>query len=167
MRKHLKRAARRLAQAPALLWRRGIGLVQRLRADPKVRDLALAHAVFAGIFAFGVGAIDFLITGGPDWNPGGVAYAQEAPLRRAPSALLQTVAYELPPALPEQPEWESDGSPVGELLGGPTPMLTAAEDEEFERALEAIYERNSAKPAAIALIEPLSSPDKLKEPDAL
>lgn len=73
--RRLQRAAKNLRRAAAATW----AAFTALRTDPAQRERAFAGAVFAGIFAFGAMSVDYLITGGPDWNPGGVAYAMEAP----------------------------------------------------------------------------------------
>jgi hypothetical protein len=49
------------------------------------QERILATTTFALIFATTLTCVDFLITGAPDWNPGGEAYAME-PVRRVAAA---------------------------------------------------------------------------------
>jgi hypothetical protein len=91
---------------------------------PKVRDGAWASATFAAIFGFTLVGVDYIITGGPTWNPGGVAYAYETPTpRMRPTPAPITIADEAPPPAPFHDEdYEIfDYAFVGSdaLLGGP------------------------------------------------
>ncbi len=70
---------RRLVDAFATGRTRVLGFIQRVRASAPLRERLTATLVFTAIFAFAVASMDYLITGGPDWNPGGQAYAMEVP----------------------------------------------------------------------------------------
>ena len=112
-------------RSAARVWTRLVAaarLVSRkMRNNAALRERALASAAFAGIFAFGVLGIDYLITGGPDWNPGGAqAYAMEIShpifVARPQTRVEAEVA---PPAL-HMAFAEVDYSVATEdLLGGP------------------------------------------------
>jgi hypothetical protein len=92
------------------------------RANPAVRERASALTAFGFIFAFGLMSLDYVVTGGPDWNPG----ASAAPLEhvQVQPQMLSAAGYEAPPSLPELElvAFEPEG-PVGELLGGPDTRL--------------------------------------------
>ncbi|MBY0565294.1 MAG: hypothetical protein K2P58_14065 [Hyphomonadaceae bacterium] len=106
------------------------GWMARLRTDAALRERTLSHAAFAAIFAFGVVAIDRIITGGADWQFGpDQAYAM-AP---SPSPVFMPVEHRAsPPAVAdEEPAAEAivevDYSFTTEvLLGGPLPENDAA-----------------------------------------
>jgi hypothetical protein len=92
------------------------------RANPAARERTSALAAFGFIFSFGLFSFDYVITGGPDWNPG----ASAAPLEHARlhAQPLAEAPYEAPPTLPELDltAYAPEGA-VGELLGGPdTPL---------------------------------------------
>jgi hypothetical protein len=88
---------------------------------PARRERVKATAAFAFIVAFTAGSIDYLITGGPDWNPGGEAYAMEAPQPRVLAAAAPaTLSLPAPPGLTPAAPLEIDYSWTSEeLLGGP------------------------------------------------
>lgn len=98
----------------------------------------LATTTFALIFATTLTCVDFLITGAPDWNPGGEAYAME-PVRRVAAAPLSEElktpeVVTLTAALVER---RIDYSYTNEvLLGGPDASLvsTAKFELNAERA---------------------------------
>lgn len=74
------------------------------RLSRAARERAFAGAVFAAILSVGVWSTDYLITGGPDWNPGGMgagqAFAMEFPrFEGSAEAPLETDA---PPPVPPQ-----------------------------------------------------------------
>jgi hypothetical protein len=144
-----RRALRRFAGLPGWL----ATTVQAIRSDPNARERASAAAAFALIFSFGMASLDYLITGGPDWNPGAIAAPLNQPIV-TPLTLAPTVAVEPPPTPPmiELAAYESIG-PIEELLGGPEPaVLTAAvvhEGETYERSAAAF-----AKPANAMMLAP-------------
>lgn len=90
--------------------------------NPAVRERALACATFAAIFAATIGSVDYIITGGPSWNPGGEAYAYEAPRPRAEPPAPTFVGY-APPPPPVYAEdyaiFEYAAMSPDALLGGP------------------------------------------------
>lgn len=100
--------ARRIAGVVTRSWRRAVR-----------EERILATATFALIFATTVSCLDALVTGaGPDWNPGGEAYAMEVesrtvePVRAAPLSLA--------PIVLETASVQADYSFTTEvLLGGP------------------------------------------------
>ena len=101
------------------------------RTNPAVRERTSALAAFGFIFAFGLFSFDYVITGGPDWNPG----ASAAPLEHARlrSQPLAAAPYEAPPPLPEfDLAAHAPEGPVGELLGGPDTLLPNAQLELAE-----------------------------------
>jgi hypothetical protein len=125
------------------------------------REGMFATAVFAGILAFAVVSLNYLISGGPDWNPGAPpARVIAAP---APPASLPRVdvAAPPPPAPVAAPAVEFLGplGPVGDLLGDPgqaaalgeNARAEPAEDEEFNRAVDQISRRNQE---AVEALEP-------------
>lgn len=97
---------------------------------PAKRERIKAFTTFAFIFAFAAGSLDYLITGGPDWNPdGGQAYASEyvAP-RIARAAFVEAAVIAPPPALPEAEVLDADYRYTSEtLLGGPETVLASFE----------------------------------------
>ncbi len=101
------------AERIAIAWRR-----------PALREGAWAAATFAAIFGLTAAGVDYVITGGPTWNPGGVAYAHEVDLDRAPPTPASTaIAYEPPPPAPLYAEdyaiLEYAATTPEALLGGP------------------------------------------------
>jgi hypothetical protein len=116
------RAARAIEVASMVLRTWSSQALAAYRANPAVRERTSALAAFGFIFAFGLMSLDYVVTGGPDWNPG----ASAAPLDhvQARPQMLAVAAYEAPPSLPEfeLAAFEPEG-PVGELLGGPDTRL--------------------------------------------
>jgi|CXWL01.1.fsa_nt_gi hypothetical protein len=97
--------------------------------DVAVRERAAACATFALIFVFAAGSMDFLISGGPDWNPGAPRAPQIVRAEVLTTPLLhQETAWTPPPALPfhDVPEFVDSGR-VGELLGGPDMIFASSE----------------------------------------
>lgn len=88
-----------------------------------MRERALACATFVAIFGVTIGSVDYLITGGPSWNPGGEAYAYEAPPPRAEPPSPTLAGYEPPPPPPIYAEdyaiFEYAAMSPEALLGGP------------------------------------------------
>lgn len=98
------------------------GLARAWRSSG-ARERVLAPAVFAAIFALTLVSVDYLITGGPDWNPGGQAYAYQPPHQRlAPEPAATFTDYQAPPpAAPQLGDLEVADYTVSaeDLLGGP------------------------------------------------
>lgn len=115
-------AAARVGVRNARAW------VLKLWRNPQRRERLEARATFAFIAAFTIFSVDYLITGGPDWNPGGEAYAMEmVSPTRAPTYW--------PEALPVEPLPEREAEIVAAvdysftsevLLGGPQATLADA-----------------------------------------
>lgn len=101
---------------------------RRIWRDPAKRDRVKAHLAFLLIFGFVVSSVDYLITGGPDWNPAGEAYAMEmpgprsyaAPVRAEPTNLVVTTEEEL---LVDEVDYSFT---TETLLGGPDTVLATA-----------------------------------------
>lgn len=150
------RALHPLMAALGRAWRRLHRYYRTLRHDPAARDRAAAVSTFAFIFAFAVLSVDYVVTGGPDWNPD--AEAAELP------AAYTRVAVPPPPRLPHAapPERPAVVEPAEvdysltteDLLGGPgtdlasywssntaaqgaPPSLSAADDKPVEIAAAA------------------------------
>jgi hypothetical protein len=128
-------------------------IVNSVRAVPAARERALATAVFAAIFAFALGSVDYLITGGPDWNPGGMgqAYAMEVahPRYRAPQSVPAPASEALVLTETVAIEEEDYSIATEELLGGP---------DALNYAEAAFYPANaSGKGGAAAAAETLMS----------
>lgn len=112
---------------------------------PALRERAAAVTVFAFIFAFLVGSVDFLITGGgPDWTPGAAEAAQIAQPRLAapyarPVETESSASLALSTAQFDEPDYSIATEP---LLGGPE-YLTAYEADRARlyRQINATYER--------------------------
>lgn len=103
------------------------------------QERILATTTFALIFATTLTCVDFLITGAPDWNPGGEAYAME-PVRRiaAPAMLEEMKAPEVVTLTAALVERRIDYSHTNEvLLGGPDGDLTAPAKFELDPTLNA------------------------------
>jgi hypothetical protein len=116
-------ALARTARAGAV---RFVGSAGAAWRNPALRDKAWASATFAAIFGLTLLGVDYVITGGPTWNPGGVAYAYE-PEPRAVSRLPPTpvaLADEPPPPAPLYAEdyeiFEYGFVGADALLGGPS-----------------------------------------------
>ncbi len=134
-----------MAERFFLLWRAFAQRVADLRATPAARERALASAVFAGIFMFAALSMDYLITRGPDWNPGGTELSVQAVERVAATSLHMATA-ETPPTgrEPDAVEPAELDGPIAELLGGPD-QDWASTDYEGENAPSAeFYEVQSA-----------------------
>lgn len=128
-----RRGASALGAAAALTLQRGRAAAQR--TWPRIREHVKATATFAAIAAFGALSFDYLITGGPQWNPAApvldiitpAAAAERAPV----SVPMQRIAFEpeveFTPIVAE--EFALTG-PVEELLGGPDTVFVASAAEE-------------------------------------
>lgn len=124
--KTARRLGRRAARRLRGLWTGAGRLVREVRTEPAAQERAAAAAVFATIFAVLVGGVDYLVTGGPSWNPAAAAAPSVAVTRvDAPAWSAE------PAALPQRPAVEAaeiDYSFTDEtLLGGPEVVLAAAE----------------------------------------
>jgi hypothetical protein len=141
---------RRIRRLTGVILSRMCGWALRVWRDEPARERAQAIAAFACIFAFTFASIDYLITGGPDWNPGGEAYAMEAAPSRAP-APPPSIASEPPPTLATLTVAEPDYRFTSEeLLGGPRSEFAFAEfdeprDEAFNKTVSIM-----AAPRAVA-----------------
>jgi len=108
---------------------------RRIWRDPAKRDRVKAHLAFVLIFGFVVSSVDYLITGGPDWNPTGEAYAMEmpgprnyaAPTRAEPTNLAATTEEQA--ALIEEIDYSFTAET---LLGGPETVLANSAPITFE-----------------------------------
>ncbi len=125
-----------------------------LAASAALREQVFAIAVFAGILGFALISMDYLISGGPDWNPG-PAPAQVLASPAHATSLPRVAIAEPPPAPPEPEPMELfiPTGPVGDLLGDRGLAAVAApggskaptlDDEEFNRAVDEISARNEA-----------------------
>ena len=122
---NLGRAARTLAERVAKR-------AHRIWQSPEKRDRVKMHLAFALIFAFVVSGTDYVVTGGPEWNPGGEAYAMEMPQSQTRADLVVRAG-------PLPPTQQADAKELEEipaidysftteaLLGGPEMVL--AENE--------------------------------------
>jgi len=145
-----------------LALRRGRRAVAAVARDAALRERIVAAGAFAFIFAFLIGSVDYLITGGPDWNPGAAEAAQIAHVRfvtlapHAPATMgaLQAEATALPL---ERPDYSVAAEP---LLGGPD-YLTAYEADEARlyRQINAMYERSLETDAAVDPEKPATATD--------
>jgi hypothetical protein len=127
-----------MAERFFILWHALVRRVAGARATPAARERTLASAVFAGIFVFAAGSVDYLITGGPDWNPGGGELQSAQIAERAAPTSLQVASFEPPPSFPAMPAIEApefDG-PVADLLGGPDPWAPADYEDESAPSAE-------------------------------
>lgn len=101
------------------------------------QERILATTTFALIFATTLTCVDFLITGAPDWNPGGEAYAME-PVRRVAAAPVSEEELKTPEvvtlttALVERRIDYSYTSEV--LLGGPDADFMSSAKFELDAA---------------------------------
>ncbi|HVK81942.1 MAG TPA: hypothetical protein VM915_15180, partial [Verrucomicrobiae bacterium] len=95
---NLGRATRKLADAAAKR-------AHRIWQSPEKRDRVKMHLAFALIFAFVVSGADYVVTGGPEWNPGGEAYAMEMPQSQTRADLVVR-AGPLPPTQTDAKELE-------------------------------------------------------------
>lgn len=105
---------------------------QRIWQSPEKRDRVKMHLAFTLVFALLVTGTDYVVTGGPEWNPGGEAYAMEMPQSQV-SADLVVRAGPLPPATQDKEEEWIELTPIDysftteTLLGGPDTVLAAYE----------------------------------------
>ncbi len=136
-----------LFRRPLVLSRRALRRVRaKLSAGLRnraVRERSAAAAAFALIAAVLVGSVDYLITGGPDWNPGAAEAAQIAP---TPALIAAPVAPAPAPdpvgAAPRFALEAVDYSVATEtLLGGPTDYAAVYEPDEARlyRQINAMY----------------------------
>ncbi|UPT64367.1 MAG: hypothetical protein M0D54_07495 [Hyphomonadaceae bacterium JAD_PAG50586_4] len=140
-RKPLVRAravARRLGRHARAFW-----------AVPANRERSKASAVFAAIFAFTAVGVDYVVTGGPDWNPGGVAYAMEISQTQTRGDLVVRAGPLAPTQTTEEDAWIEIGLidysfTTETLLGGPDTVLAS-----YEPFADGIT-RNADKPDALA-----------------
>ena len=118
--------------------RNGRRLYRRVRDDAPFRDRMACVSAFAFIFVFFAASVDYLITGGPDWNPG--AEAGELPV-----AYVQRIAV-APPEFPDaeappeqfQPiEFEDFAYSNESLLGGPETVLAVSYRPVTPRVIDA------------------------------
>lgn len=125
--------------APALsrrFWAAAKARWAAFRADPAAQDRALARTVFAAIFGFFVVSVDYLVTGGPDWNPG-AAPAPRAFAQDRVEVSVFTPAYATTPVLDVASVEPADYSFTNEtLLGGPDVILASADGPDEARVLE-------------------------------
>ena len=143
-----------MAERFSILRRALAQCVDSLRAAPAARERTLASAVFAGIFVFAAGSVDYLITGGPDWNPGGGELQSAQIVERVAPTSLQVASFEPPPSFPallavEAPEFEG---PVADLLGGSDEW--AAADYEDESAPSAEFHESPSAGKQIEIAYP-------------
>ena len=109
-------------------WKRAGKRARRIWRDPAKRDRVKAHLAFVLIFGFVVSSVDYLITGGPDWNPAGEAYAMEmrgprsyaAPVRAEQTTLTATTEEEA--ALAEEVDYSFT---TETLLGAPDTVFAS------------------------------------------
>ena len=115
------RALHPLIAALGRAWRRLQRLYRTLRDDAAARDRAAAVSTFAFIFAFAVLSVDYVVTGGPDWNPDAEAAELPAAYTRAavsPPPRLSDAAQREQPAVVEPAEIDYSFT-TEDLLGGP------------------------------------------------
>lgn len=150
MRALVDRHAREAAAAALKAWAHLVAAARRLaskvRCNAALREHALASATFAGILALGAVGLDYVITGGPDWNPGGAqAYAMEI---ASPSFVprSQPHATEAPNLMPPHRSLgfvEIDYSNATEdLLGGPYDVYAAYMADAKNAAIDEANESN-------------------------
>jgi len=138
----------------------------RLKSDSAYRKNACAALALAATMAFTVFSIDYLITGGPDWNPGApriVPEAHAATIERAqpvPALHMQTLdMMAVAPLAPLEEEIAFASLSADDLLGGP-------EDAAPELQLISYDESAKGEPAGFALGE-APRPSKTKAPGEL
>lgn len=100
------------------------------------QERILATTTFALIFATTLTCVDFLITGAPDWNPGGEAYAME-PVRRVAAPVVDELkAPEVITLTAAAIERRIDYSYTDQvLLGGPGAELMSSAKFEPDAAI--------------------------------
>lgn len=140
--------------------------VARWRDDAAYRARAYGVAAFACIFAFTIASLDYLITGGPDWNPGAPAIMQEAhaatiervtQLNPPRIEALEVMATMTPAPLEEEVSFALLSA--DDLLGGPDELSMAS--DALPPYVE--YADESGKPLRAALITMASpAPNALK-----
>jgi hypothetical protein len=128
-----------MAERFFILWRTLAQRVTALSATPAARERALASAVFAGIFVVALGSLDYLITGGPDWNPGGAELQSVQMLERVAATSLHVVAAETPPPAPPV----QDAAETAEL-NGPIAEWASANYESENAPNAEFYELQNA-----------------------
>ncbi|MGE0739836.1 MAG: hypothetical protein AB7O98_00725 [Hyphomonadaceae bacterium] len=111
--------------------------------DPKKRERFWAASTFAIIFTVFAGGVDYVLSGGPEWNPGAAAAPYVPEVQRVVVAAQAAAEVELPaPVEPIVVHQIADYSFTTEtLLGGPE--LALAADELLEvptiRAIDISY----------------------------
>ncbi|GAM98704.1 hypothetical protein U91I_02339 [alpha proteobacterium U9-1i] len=113
----------------------------RLKRDAAYRKNACAAAAIAASCAFTAFSIDYLITGGPDWNPAAPVMVQEAhaaTVERAPRiAAPRLEAIDMIAMAPAAAFEEADALATltaDDLLGGPDDVVFAEADAILEAA---------------------------------
>lgn len=139
------RALRRHAGAAANAgWRTAAGTVAAIRSE-HLRERLWAVGAFAGLALILAASFDFLLGGGPDWNPGAEAAPYRANAYVALSALPE-IPYAPPAELAAAPEEQARVTPVsytapaGVLLGGPLP------GDELEAPAAIVYAHEGPAP---------------------
>jgi len=115
------------------------------------QEKVLATATFALIFATTISCLDYLVTGAPDWNPGGEAYAMD--MVQTEQVVLRARPMSLAPLAPQAEQVEMvDYSyteevllgdidvilPVQPMLPGKVPVLAALSAEVAKVSAEAL-----------------------------
>lgn len=135
-------------------WSAGACLAARWRNDAGFRERQFGKVVFSGILALTIVSFDYLITGGPDWNPGAPTFMQEAHAasveRRMPIAVARFEEIAVAPAPIEVVEEDLAAALLSadDLLGGPDAIVFAA--DERARFQLAAYSPSAAKPQRAA-----------------
>lgn len=160
----LKGAARLTASAVSA----ARAFLSRWRDDGAYRASAYGVAAFACIFAFTVASLDYLITGGPDWNPGAPAIMQEAhaatiervtQLNPPRIEALEVMATMTPAPLEEEVSFALLSA--DDLLGGPDDLFMASGMDALPPYVD--YADESGKPLRAALITAAApAPNALK-----
>ncbi len=150
---------------------RALSVFRGWRENTALRERTAASVVFAGILLFALVSLNYLVSGGPDWNPG-ASPAQASPsIERAAANSVGGFEPEAPPVLPapalDPVEFFDTPGPVGDLLGEPGRGESLAADEnfdvaEFNRAVDQLAAQNAgiAYPSA-----PPAAPEKPKPQD--
>jgi hypothetical protein len=129
----------------------------RLGEKSAPRETLFAAAVFAAIVAFAALSLNYLISGGPDWNPGAPSVHAGSPARARPAALSRRDIVEPPPPLPtprpvDMVEFFDIPGPPGPLLGEPGQNAAVEapendfEQQEFNRAVDQLAAQNGDPP---------------------
>lgn len=130
-----------------------VAMAARWRGDAAYRERAFGIAAFAGIFAFTIVSMDYLITAGPEWNPGApapVAQAQRAERALATSLPIENIAPA--PAAVAEAEIVVAVLTADDLLGGPEEFFAAfAPDAGGVGQLAAYSSDGAAKPQRASL----------------